>query len=568
MSKLNPRVAHNPVLSRIIESGRTNLPSGITSAGSLSAYAQAAAVTIRDNRDREKREIADLNNRLARYVEKVRFLEAQNRVLENDIGLFRQAAHIHTGKVRDYYDAEKTSLATLVREQEAKVSSAKQNIRKLEPEITTAIRTLASSLEHRQRVRSDKKEQLKHLSDLESETAYIKRLINDCDDEKSHLKTEISRIRGEIKRILALRDKERNGFSRSQTAAQDLLKKLNATISTHEIAIREEINKARRDSTDKNREFFHRELHMSMKEIRDQFESDSKKARKTWEEWYKKKITEIKKRSEKFSLTQNQAREEVLRIRSLLNELRTKISDADSMTQALSKRIEDMKFREDEELRMFEQSLTEKELAVTRMRDECAKLSVELETLVENQINLRSEIAHYRKLMEQAENLRTSYQSDFVIDTPSPLMRTSSHHYGSSYSLNVRDTHNKTVHHDNYDISSASTINTQQFRSYGKGDVKIIEHKDESIVIENSNSYKSKDLSNWKINHYVNGALTGTFILPVATHIHPHEKISIHSLKSPNLMDDIVATQIYSFDFSKNTKTVLLDDVDDVSQFH
>lgn len=114
-----------------------------------------------------------------------------------------------------------------------------------------------------------------------------------------------------------------------------------------------------------------------------------------------------------------------------------------------------MKFREDEELRMFEQSLTEKELAVTRMRDECAKLSVELETLVENQIvssifyinkknhdlqNLRSEIAHYRKLMEQAENLRTSYQSDFVIDTPSPLMRTSSHHYGSSYSLNVRDT--------------------------------------------------------------------------------------------------------------------------------
>lgn len=149
---------------------------------------------------------------------------------------------------------------------------------------------------------------MKHLSDLESETAYIKRLINDCDDEKSHLKTEISRIRGEIKRILALRDKERNGFSRSQTAAQDLLKKLNATISTHEIAIREEINKARRDSTDKNREFFHRELHMSMKEIRDQFESDSKKARKTWEEWYKKKITEIKKRSEKFSLTQNQAR--------------------------------------------------------------------------------------------------------------------------------------------------------------------------------------------------------------------------------------------------------------------
>ena len=70
---LNPkRLTNHPALARIIESGRTNLPTGITSSGSLSAYAQNAAAIIRDNRDREKIEIADLNNRLARYVEKVR----------------------------------------------------------------------------------------------------------------------------------------------------------------------------------------------------------------------------------------------------------------------------------------------------------------------------------------------------------------------------------------------------------------------------------------------------------------------------------------------------------------
>uniref|UniRef100_A0A1I7TR47 IF rod domain-containing protein n=1 Tax=Caenorhabditis tropicalis TaxID=1561998 RepID=A0A1I7TR47_9PELO len=365
------------------------------------------------------------------------------------------------------------------------------------------------------------------------------------------------------------RDKERNGFSRYQSSVQELLKKVNGSISQHEIFIREEINKARRDSTDKNREYFHKELHLAMKEIRDNFETETKKARKTWEEWYKKKISDIKKSSERFNSTQTQAREEVLRIKSFVNELRVKISDADTMSQQLSKRIEEMKFREDEELKMFEQALLEKHSATERMQQQCAKLSVELETLTENQINLRNEIAFYRKLMENAENLRTTYQSNFVIDTPSPIMRTKSHHsYGSAYSLNVRDTHDRIIQRQeiqrqDYDISNLSTINSQQFRSYSKGDVKMIEHKDECIVIENTNSYKSKDLSNWKLHHYVDGALSGIFIFPVATHIHPQEKISIHSLRSLNFLEEMTATQIRNFDFSNHTKTVLVDDADE-----
>ena len=45
-----------------------------------------------------------------------------------------------------------------------------------------------------------------------------------------------------------------------------------------------------------------------------------------------------------------------------------------------------MKYREEEDLRMFEHSLNEKQYATERMMDECAKLSVEVERLVENQI--------------------------------------------------------------------------------------------------------------------------------------------------------------------------------------
>lgn len=433
---LNPaRLTNHPALARIIESGRSNLPTGITTSGALSAYAQNAAAIIRDNRDREKVEIANLNNRLASYVEKVRFLEAQNRVLENDIGVFRNAAHIHAERIGVYFESEKNSLFTLVRENKAKISTAEQSIRKLEPEVITARKNLESSSEHKKQMREEKKNQIKKLSDLEAENAYIKRLTTDCEEEKSHISAEISRIRSEIKRVHALRDKEHSKYT---TTAQELLKRLNGSITQHEIAIREEINKARRDTTDKNREYFHKELHAAMKEIRDRFEKDSRATRKTWEEWYHKKTLEIKKGSETFSLNQNLAREEILRIRSIVNEFRGKLSDAETMNQQLLKKIDDLHYQDKENLRLFEFALTEKENSVIKMREECTKLSVELDKLVENQINLRNEITHYRKLMENAEHSRTTaITNHVVIETPASGLRTTSYHaYGSAYTDN------------------------------------------------------------------------------------------------------------------------------------
>ncbi|MFH4984399.1 hypothetical protein AB6A40_011108 [Gnathostoma spinigerum] len=91
--------------SRIVKSVTEYGSSSIMSGG-LSPFGQNAASTIRDTREREKKEMSDLNDRLASYIEKVRFLEAQNRKLAADLDLLRSRWGKDTISVRSMYEGE------------------------------------------------------------------------------------------------------------------------------------------------------------------------------------------------------------------------------------------------------------------------------------------------------------------------------------------------------------------------------------------------------------------------------------------------------------------------------
>lgn len=72
----------------------------------LSPFSQNAASTIRDSREREKKEMSDLNDKLASYIEKVRFLEAQNRKLAADLDALRSKWGKDTHNIRNMYEGE------------------------------------------------------------------------------------------------------------------------------------------------------------------------------------------------------------------------------------------------------------------------------------------------------------------------------------------------------------------------------------------------------------------------------------------------------------------------------
>ncbi|PIO71947.1 intermediate filament tail domain protein [Teladorsagia circumcincta] len=203
----------------------------------LSPFGQNAASTIRDSREREKKEMSDLNDRLASYIEKVRFLEAQNRKLATDLDLLRSKWGKDTHNIRNMYEGELADAQKLIEETNRQRKDMEQQIKKMQDDLAEIRRKYEEAVRGREADRAKIDDLLVHLSNLESEIALLKRRIAQLEDEVKRVKQENQRLLSELQR------------ARTTLAS--------------------------RDTTPENREFFKNELSSAIRDIREEYDQNS-----------------------------------------------------------------------------------------------------------------------------------------------------------------------------------------------------------------------------------------------------------------------------------------------------
>ena len=96
-------------------------------AGSYGTVANTGMKDVVDSRHKEKKDMQDLNERFASYIEKVRFLEAQNRKLADELEKLKQKWGKETTAIKAMYQAELDEARRLL--DEAEKEKARHQIR-------------------------------------------------------------------------------------------------------------------------------------------------------------------------------------------------------------------------------------------------------------------------------------------------------------------------------------------------------------------------------------------------------------------------------------------------------
>ncbi|KAK0404807.1 hypothetical protein QR680_017640 [Steinernema hermaphroditum] len=469
---------------------------GSSMGSGLSPFGQNAASTIRDSREREKKEISDLNDKLASYIEKVRFLEAQNRKLQADLEALRGKWGKDTHNIRQMYEGELAEARKLIDDTNKQRDELEKQIRKMLEELADYKKKYEDALKGREADREKIDELLVILSNIEAEINLLRRRIADLEEEVSRIKQENHRLIGELQRARTDLDQETLNRIDYQNQVQTLLEEIDFLRRVHDQEIKELQTLAARDTTPENREFFKNELASAIRDIRAEYDQVYNVNRNDMESWYRLKVQEIQTQSARQTIEQGYAKEEVKRLRVQLSDLRGKLADLESRNSLLEKQIQELNYQLEDDQRSYEAALNERDAQIRKMREECQALMVELQMLLDTKQTLDAEIAIYRKMLEGEENRAGLRQLvEQVVKTHGIQQQ--------------EDT-------ETMRVVKGETASRSSFQRSAKGNVSIQECSPEGkfIVVQNTHRSKEEPIGEWKLKRKIDGKREIVFTFP------------------------------------------------------
>lgn len=569
-------------MSEQVKIKRTTIERGVriahggTDDFSISPVKALAVTAIKQKRDQEKQVLNQLNDRFAKYIDRVKFLEAQNKKLLSELEELRQRWGEESRLIRERYEPELYAARATIDDTTREKAIAEIRAKRSEYEAANFKRQYDDAVNL---IQADKNKManLEYLmQENQVELDLLRRQMHDAESDIDKYKKEVIRLNDDLQRLLSELDMETLKRVKLENEKQTLEEQIPFLNAIHEQEMAE-LRSLQAGSHIDPAQFYRHELERAIRDIRSDFEDLSDQQKRELEEWYRIKTEEITQQAAKrdaWESSINTKVESSANLKSAYHEGQQEFNHLKQVNADLIMRLGQLEEELDSVRRNNGFTLDQRDREIAEMRARLQEMMSDYDELMNNKASLEFEINTYRRLLESEETRTTRLPPTTTTTTGKHTTTTlissvSNQQYQQPQRVEPQVA---TTQLTDYRLTTSEMSSKTTFQRSAKGPVSISQCSPDGkvIILENTSRNKDITMTNWVLKRRVDSKEEITYKFPPNLVLKANKMVQIwargHGKENPP--SDLVNKDVENWGMGVNIVTIVLNDVGDEKATH